>query len=343
MNRFIHLTFIPLILIISACHKSTPVTPATSKTTQINSHWTVANTNASNSRVMSIQFISADTGFFLGYDKPSGFIFLSKTTDGGLNWNLLKTFTNYNQSFICFYALSSSKISVARDGIYLSNDGGNNFSFIPNTSLGVSFFQLYFLNISAGFAITADRIYQSADMQTWTSAHVLSHGSGYNIICFPDQLNGYIGGGYTGIPIAQGPGISSSVLSKTTDGGKTWQDLFTGVGDPHGFHNIVGMSFINADTGWLLTDDGKLIHTPDAGDTWVTVNPTLSTFGGSLLFQTTQRGFYIANGNVYSTIDGGVSFTKDYVTNLDLYSISNGKNGKAYISGDNGLILIESN
>ena len=56
-------------------------------------------------------------------------------------------------------------------------------------------------------------------------------------------------------------------LLKTTDGGKTWTKVETGIKEPHGFDRV---KFTNEKNGWLL-GDRTIYRTPDGGDSWVEV------------------------------------------------------------------------
>jgi photosystem II stability/assembly factor-like uncharacterized protein len=56
--------------------------------------------------------------------------------------------------------------------------------------------------------------------------------------------------------------LSQQQLYRTRDGGQTW----TGIAE---MGDIIQLDFVDENTGWLLTDDYKLMQTHDGGISWV--------------------------------------------------------------------------
>lgn len=64
--------------------------------------------------------------------------------------------------------------------------------------------------------------------------------------------------------------------------------------------------FVNADTGWVVGNSGRIMHTMDGGKNWHTQNSTTSYNLRSIFFVNDSTGWIAGNGNVViRTKDGG--------------------------------------
>jgi hypothetical protein len=95
-------------------------------------------------------------------------------------------------------------------------------------------------------------------------------------------------------------GVTS--LSRTTDGGSSWQQM----GEPQG-QFLVAVDFSSSGTGFGITTKGQLVSTTDGGSSWAPSGFTGSA--GSFCFTSSQTG-YVADqsGNVFTTADGGADW-----------------------------------
>ena len=69
-----------------------------------------------------------------------------------------------------------------------------------------------------------------------------------------------------GLPLQPGHG-GQTYLTRTTDGGNTWE----GVEDRVGvivFNTLFDLDFVDRECGWVVGDTGHIWHTGDGGDTW---------------------------------------------------------------------------
>ena len=100
----------------------------------------------------------------------------------------------------------------------------------------------------------------------------------------------------------------SNAFGKTTDGGITWDFKFS----PYG-HDV---SFTSPSTGFL-TNPGVFYKTADTGNTWQVIKYA-SSF--ALHFLDNQRGWHTTIGpgaGLYSTTNGGSTWTQTYATGTD--------------------------
>ena len=168
---------------------------------------------------------------------------------------------------------------------------------------------------------------------------------------FVNQNNGFIGGGPSG---TSGDGV---ILS-SGDRGTTWQVASTSVGTSgFGGSGVYGLAFQDAQNAFAVGDGQNVLHSMDGGHTW-TGTPSGSTFFlRSLWFLDYKTGFFGtsdpanngngagADGEIWRTTDGGVSWNLVASTNGGIYEIrfinpSNGvalgRFGVAYWTSDGG-------
>lgn len=92
--------------------------------------------------------------------------------------------------------------------------------------------------------------------ETWSD---VSFGETRNFLSlhFFDENVGFVGGTFN-----TGTGGSSEMLAKTTNGGETWE-IFSS----H-FDDFNDMEFLDDQTGWVASVDGKVLYTEDGGENW---------------------------------------------------------------------------
>lgn len=116
-------------------------------------------------------------------------------------------------------------------------------------------------------------------------------------------------------------------ISSTLDYGANWKD-----GEPHlsGSHYVYGVSFYDSNHGCAVGDDGILLCTSDAGETWVNRDTLVKIAGDRSPLENTNSkiillpsgmGWVLSGfGRLYQTLDAGLSWTE-----VDLFDISGGR------------------
>ena len=189
-----------------------------------NANWKVIDTNYTGT-LTSINFVSADTGFVLGYSALDNV--LLRTVDGGNSWQPLKFPSTINTPLFCFLPINSKIILAARDTLYRSTDGGDTWSKLSTTLDGVNIRQLVFTTSVVGYACTSKGIYKTVSGgNNWRL--VKQQNIGYSNILFIDKQTGFASGGNFIERNASGIVGSYGLLTKTIDGGETWTDLNKG-------------------------------------------------------------------------------------------------------------------
>lgn len=110
-------------------------------------------------------------------------------------------------------------------------------------------------------------------------------------------------------------------IIKTTNGGTSWTDQQAGVAE-----TLQGVSFIDANQGWIVGTDGAILHTTDGGAHW-TIQPVATTDDfTSVFFTDANNGWATCNrpvqydnfdadfvdwqGSIWRTADGGQTWAQ---------------------------------
>jgi photosystem II stability/assembly factor-like uncharacterized protein len=121
-------------------------------------------------------------------------------------------------------------------------------------------------------------------------------------------------------------------LHHTTDGGAIWQDTVFNLG-------IIDITFANLDRGWFLANHNLVYRTTDVGVTWNHVY-TFNEPVRRIEFTTGLDGWALGNEAIYSTTDGGATFSVSRYSNFysvrELYFRSP---SLGFAVGENGTIL----
>ncbi len=238
-------------------------------TTDGGEHWKIKN-NLSSYILNAISFYDSLNGLAAGW----GGVIL-KTTDGGINWELITksatlngalydiSFIDDSTGWVCgfdntpgihdWYAII---LKTTNGGKSWTKSGFNNIDGLSS---------IYFIDSQKGFAVGSDStILKTTDGGlSWLS---INQGLGHwNDIDFSNYPTGWITG-FSNIDI-------HGRLIKTTDGGETWSDILSlqfGADDPE-------VQFTSPNIGWIKTDipDSteytRLYKTTDSGISWFPV------------------------------------------------------------------------
>lgn len=282
-------------------------------------------------RTSDIEFTSSDTGYIMGYDTslPVGTTIL-KTYDGGQTWqkiyfaHLLPYDTNHLQPsrtlnvspFNSNILFSQSYVGGQKIVIVRSTDGGYHWKIVDSTQSPASWGKYHFFS-PANLLRSGEFIYISSDSGfTWSKVYNSQGGFAFfTMLQFTSHQTGYTCGGIFF------DGTDFGLMAKTTDGGNTWQPV------KYPFYNILGMSFINDNTGYIVMDkdpekNGQysvLYKTQDGGNTWNAINKNLHGGGYDLFFRNEKEGFTDGLGGIYHTLDGGKIWQNEFPANRANY------------------------
>jgi photosystem II stability/assembly factor-like uncharacterized protein len=249
--------------------------------------------------------IGGQATFSLDGTKLSGTSFTDVAISTDLERNIL---ANYNYIFksIQFpeyqnnfgYAAGQSSTSNGNGILLKTSTGGANWvaKWIDTNNHGLesmSFPSLYTGYVGGWngyFAKTYDGgdYWEILDPANGTNVYI------YNAISFKDDQNGVVA--------AQ---LDADVAAYyTSDGGVTWQ---TGTG----LAGVVSkITYVEADTYFLVTNGGAVQKSNDNGATWVTVLNLPFTVLTEINFYNSQIGFATGEDVIYKTVNGGTTWTQ---------------------------------
>lgn len=195
----------------------------------------------------SVSFVSPMEGWVVGYE---GIIL--HTQDGGATWTKQESGTTNRLTRVFFLDRSTGWVTVARsETILKTTDGGATwlpYAIDENDDL----LNVFFVDDRNGWALgNKGAMVRSRDGgESWTAVDYGSERQMYGLY-FTSVSRGYIGG---------------HEIRSTRDGGETWavdvpRDVLP--------KSINDLTFANEAFAWAVCDEGVIMHTSDAGQTWV--------------------------------------------------------------------------
>lgn len=263
--------------------------------------------------VSRIDFTEGRKGIVIG---QSG---LFKTTDNGLTWN--QTPMDLTPVNDVHFIDENTVILLSAGDLYKSTDGGATTRKVLTTQQADPYLpagELYLFH-DVLFSVSWYALYRSDDVgETW---ELVSTDPGY----------------YTQGMDFISPEIGYRVelfgsVQKTTDGGKTWSNIFTrdpGVSDA--FQDIF---FLNESIGYAGGD--YLQRTIDGGVTWERINwPFYDII--AIHFRNENHGYVVTrSGTVLETNDAGLTWETIFSASTKLYDVQFGPDA-IFLAGENGF------
>ena len=269
----------------------------------------------------AIFFVDPDLGYSCGTNGT-----ILKTTDGGINWELLNSGTTLPLGDVHFINADTGFVTGGTwngEGVVLRTiDGGDTWSTSATCSNLIT--SVTFINESegiytGGYGCGTGVARSTNTGETWSSVNNPSSHIWNREVFFASEDIGYIVGSY-------------EKFIKTTDGGKTWAgslDMSKGM--------YRGVYFTSIDTGYV-TGAAGVKKTTDGGTSWEIVLPAIN--GSQVKFASSQVGFAMDNLDLYKTTDAGDTwFVEETGTNDTVISVFFFDEDFGYACGRNGAIL----
>ena len=273
------------------------------RTTDGGAHWFPQAGNPSTAAInlRAVQFADTLHGWAAG---SHGMVL--RTTNGGGDWTPMSTGVSFELKHIAVLDPQTVWVAGESDSVPHTTDGGASWNtFVADNTHPWNYGTPLIAHAGSDHLwILADSVYRSTDGGTswtgheWESSTSLPYPTGF---LFSDENTGWI--------CTQGDQGGGSIL-RTGDGGVTWSEVY--LGDPA----LFGLTFINADTGWVITEYGTIQHTTDSGSTWAELSDPPAFGGGCLQFTDALTGWITVNESYYQgdpanflhTTDGGVTW-----------------------------------
>ncbi|MBP1652102.1 MAG: oxidoreductase [Bacteroidetes bacterium] len=278
------------------------------------------------------------------------------TTDGGKHWQWMKVPNHDSADWRSLHAFSSQRALLLNAGspahVMLTNDGGKSWeTAYEDTSKGIFFDDIAFLNDSAGFAIgdpmppdNKFAVITTEDRgKTWTRPmHLLMAepgeaifaASGTNVAVCANEKGGIITGGQVSRFIP-GDGSQKPVLLPITQGSPS-KGAFSLAFKPDGKTGVI----VGGDYQHDKDTTNNCVYTTDDGKTW-TVSPAPPAGYRSCVVYV-KGNIFIATGTSGTDIsrDGGVHWQKISEQGFHVAGVSpDGK--KIWLAGSRKLGMIQ--
>lgn len=222
-------------------------------TTNAGANWTLQKSNVPND-LYQIFFIDKNTGLAAG---KSGIIL--RTINGGKNWETTNS-SNRSDLHDIFFVNKNTGYAAGLSGTILktSNSGKNWTRLLKGNA---SLFCINFLNESFGVAAGYNIILQTSDGgNNWRTVET-------GVASFGTIRGIYYADVSTIYAVSNSPG---GIFLRSDDGGIKWEAATLGLSYLFGGNVdlVKSMSFMNADTGFIVTGYGTILKTFNGGKLW---------------------------------------------------------------------------
>ena len=293
-----------------------------------------------------IQFVSSTEGWIV-----AGTGKLLHTTDAGVNWSVASPGGLDSVSFNTDNLSGLSPLSFinATTGWLIGTlvSSGNGAVLYNTTNSGTTWSKqvlsgwsnawgVRFVDINNGWICVLSgtktnyvySVLRTTDAGThWSTVYNAANGK----LCLPyfiDANNGWA--------ILDSLQTSESSISRTTDGGVTWNNQFTN-STPGMFK---ALQFVDVSNGWVVGDSGKIMRTTNGGSTWTQITNTENiSEHNALFFIDAMNGWIGSRVNgiqgdriILHTSDGGGSWS------IQDAPVTSTINGIYFIDANNGWL-----
>ncbi|HPN37545.1 MAG TPA: YCF48-related protein [Melioribacteraceae bacterium] len=264
----------------------------------------------------AINFKDLSNGVALG---SSGVAF--KTTDAGVNWSLVDTYTS--EVIRTCYLVNNILLGGAyRSTLIKSTDFGLTWVNLANSSRDI-----YGINIENGtdnIVVAADRgevNYSTNIGITWEKTNFTTGDILYDVVKFNNNI--YACG-------------RAGAFFVSTNTGLSWLNKSIGTSTTR----LYKLFFFDAEKGYTVTNEGKILYTTNAGTTWLEHGVFSNTTLYDIYMLSPTVGFSCGSGDrLFGTVDG-LNWTHGAMAkpNGQVTGIFMLNEQKGYICGENGAV-----
>jgi photosystem II stability/assembly factor-like uncharacterized protein len=266
----------------------------------------------------------SETGFIVGESSTyNGTGVILKTTDEGATWTDITVGTIPGLEACWFTSQDTGYIGGWQNYFAKTTDAGASWTPIVIDPNIWYIKDIEFWDANNGVVATADGdiFYTSNAGATWTKATGLSQST--HDVCYGSATTLYVVG-------------NDEKISKSTDGGHTWSNIYTGIFQM----SFMGVDFSTANYGIVGGEDGKKMVTQDGGQTWTTNYTGGNNVNTAYVFE--EDSIYTTGSPalIYISHDDGNNWQLDYSDPPGAHKkIKFTYGGNGFVVGGSGTIL----
>jgi photosystem II stability/assembly factor-like uncharacterized protein len=277
-------------------------------------------------------FPDSSNGWIISAYGPQKPLFVFHTADQGQSWQAARLPVKadweqgYSGGFIDFperqsgYILLNSEpaLGFMEKSFYRTTDGGKSWSRVSDITSSIEAYPtgMAFRDADTGWITSSNHgqehilTFKTVDGgKTWTPEK-LANPPALSGIAYSNSYPPIFSGknrmeGLLPLEIVRN-GAHSMVFYTSNNGGRSWR-YGPGIDGVQASRT----TWLNARTGWALQEGGKLLATVDGGVTWKRIaRAELFDRAASIQFATSRNGWIAGPGTLWSTSDGGDSWTR---------------------------------
>ena len=237
-----------------------------------------------------------------------------KTVNGGLNWQEIFFASGASISGVHFINKDTGWICGQMKRIRKTVDGGQNWIIQDYPQFALPFYyDVIFLNNNTGYVVGSESASKGYIVKTTNS------GVNWQQIFLSVQTNSTIYGQFW-FNEDTAWFFGSSIFMKTTNGGLSFIDFYPTIPPTsNGFNGLLGLCFINSNTGWLSgsnVDNKNMYKTTNGGMNWFFQDNPVTQFQfaqlDDVVFIDENRGWAGGySGQLITTTNGGNNWITD--------------------------------
>ena len=278
----------------------------------------------------SISFVDKDNGWILGNNNGTCHIF--STVDGGSTWDIKYQGSEFGSASELVFTdknngwLLGDNPGYGSGSVYHSTDGGENWAKQQLPAEYIN--QIRFVDSKTGWAM-GDCLFKTMNGgQTWSQMEISYDTSEWSLVYI------FLLDANTGWVLLANRYEGSNLIFRTDNGGENWTEC--------GWADYCGeVFFTDNQNGWLTEAfDGAIRQSIDGGESWDTINTSVSgNLGNLYFFYDHLCGFMTMDDAVYFTENGGYEWSQVN----SIFNNSNACIDYVFPEQDNGFFISKNN
>jgi len=294
-------------------------------------------------RLNDIQFVDDQIGFIVGENGT-----ILKTTDGGESWvqPAVQGIPNVSTSnFIDIDMLDALNgfLSINNSmSIYQTNDGGVNWTSVPNNNTNQCFPRTIHAVSMSDFFVGGSDCFQGATINQVVSGTWNNQTVNYQTFDTQHYIVDFDFEGSLGLAA-----VNNEYFLRTTDGGITWDSINSDIGNGHVLTSVMIASNDTCYAGYNQNGSGfGILFSADDGQTWQEDMSSATFFYPAFYGATENNAGKVYMSAVPSTLQTGLIFEQNgsswmyYDVAEEVYAMDSYGDDVTWAVGANGYVVV---